>query len=138
MLPGCRILSYTAPVTKQDAAKHWQEGARHELRSAGLLREGKEYSSALFHCHLAVEKALKSRWMERNDAEPPFTHNLAALAEKVGGQWTKEEMMMLGELSHYAAAARYADALWMDTRATREECDRWISFVQNILSRVLL
>jgi HEPN domain-containing protein len=124
-------------VIQDDVIRQWKEGAAHELRSAKLLAEGGEYSSALFHCHLAVEKALKSKWAEQHATEPPYTHNLVALAENIGGQWTEEEKILLGELSHYSAAARYADALWMQERATQEECNRWIGFAEGILSRLL-
>src|SRR5262245_34735285 len=46
-------------VTEADVIAHWRQGVRNELASAQLLRDGGQYEASLFHCHLAVEKALK-------------------------------------------------------------------------------
>ena len=47
-------------MTQEQAASFWQKGAQEELRSAQILLEHQSYAAALFHCHLAVEKALKA------------------------------------------------------------------------------
>lgn len=41
-------------------AQHWQNGALDALRVAKLCVENNQYELALFHCHLCIEKSLKS------------------------------------------------------------------------------
>src|SRR4051812_14793322 len=50
---------YTRRVTTEDVIAHWRKGAKNALRVAVLAHEDGEHELALFHCHLAVEKALK-------------------------------------------------------------------------------
>ena len=37
-----------------------------------------------FLCHLAIEKTLKAYWVDQKKTAPPFTHDLALLADRTG------------------------------------------------------
>lgn len=47
-------------MTAQDAAKYWCEGADDALATAQSLMDAKRYHHALFFCHLAIEKIMRS------------------------------------------------------------------------------
>mgnify|MGYP005741107187 CR=1 FL=1 len=129
------ILCYTVFVTRDERIAHWQEGAHDALDAAMvLLREGKN-ALALFHCHLAAEKALKASYIADNDAVPPHTHKLLNLALELKEQWSDEDQKLLNDLTVFAIAARYDDDLTEDQTAP-ENVQWWIDQVQTILSRL--
>lgn len=124
-------------MTEDDVIVHWQKGARDELLSAKLLHEGGQYPGALFHCHLAVEKALKARYMAQHRKEPPLTHDLPQLALHLARGWTEHERRLLAELTRYAVAARYDDPVWAAQEATADNVVAWVRRVDVLLSALL-
>ncbi|MBI1813076.1 HEPN domain-containing protein [Candidatus Peregrinibacteria bacterium] len=113
-------------MSRDEVIAHWRKGARQALELAGAAHERCIYSLALFHCNLAVEKALKAAFIKDNDQEPPYTHNLVAVAQKLKRPWTKAQLNELAELSKYAVAARYDDPLWMEQEATAAKSQFWM------------
>jgi len=124
-------------VTREDAVQHWQQGARDALKSSKLLCRGKQYASALFHCHLAVEKALKAAYIEQHDEDHPYTHDILQLALLLKKSWTVEEKTIFSELTDYAVAARYGDPSFADQQATEQNAVRWIETTENFLRTFL-
>ena len=116
---------------------HWRKGARDELRSAQLLFEGGQYANALFHCHLAVEKALKTLFMEKEKKEAPFSHNLLDLARLLDRTWTPEQEKALDELTDFVSAARYNDPVWAEHYADEQHASQWIAWGEDFLSSLL-
>ena len=108
-------------MTQHEVVDHWRRGAKDALDAAVLLIDPSKYPLALFHCHLALEKILKSAFIAEHDREPPFTHNLWVMAKQLTRSWPQEEAMELADLSKYAVAARYDDRLWMTEEATKEK-----------------
>jgi HEPN domain-containing protein len=102
-----------------------------------LLRDGGQYPAALFHCHLAVEKALKAVYMQQRRKEAPLTHDLLQLALQLDRVWPDEEKQLLADLTEYAVAARYDDPLWAQQEASAEITGAWIPRVAAILSSIL-
>ncbi len=130
-------IRYNELVTREDAVQHWQQGARDALESAKILCHGKQYASALFHCHLAVEKALKASYIAHHDKDHPHTHDLLQLALLLKSTWTLEEKTLLSELTDYAVAARYGDPSFTDQQATEENAVRWIEATEHFLGPLL-
>jgi HEPN domain-containing protein len=124
-------------VTEADVIAHWRKGARDELASANLLHEGGQYPGALFHCHLAVEKALKAMYMEEHRTEAPLTHDLLQIALQLPRAWSEEEKQLLADLTEYAVAARYDDPVWAEREATADNVTAWIRRVTSLLSSLL-
>lgn len=124
-------------MTEADVIAHWQQGARNELASAKLLSAGGQYAGALFHCHLAVEKALKARYMQEHDCEAPLTHDLLQLALPLDCPWAADQKRFLADLTQYAIAARYDDPVWAEREATRAKADACVSGVETFLSLLL-
>ncbi len=125
---------YNTDMTEKDVIEHWRNSARNELKSAKLLRDGGQYPGALFHCHLAVEKALKARFMEQHRKEAPYTHNLLQLSKQLDIEWTGEQKNILADLSQFATLARYDDSAWAEQEATMENISRWIKNAEMLLS----
>lgn len=121
-------------MSKDEVMAHWRRGARESLALARVARERGSHALALFHCHLAVEKALKAAFICDNDREPPYTHNLTVIARKLKRSWAKVQIDDLAELSKYAVAARYDDPLWMQREATDAKAKFWIKKARECLS----
>lgn len=122
-------------MTQQDAIHHWLHGAQEELDSARVLQKSGKYLQALFHCHLAVEKALKAKWIaERNAADVPHTHDLLRLAEELKQEWTEEQKTLLETMTRFVIDARYADPGRAEAYATRDHVQMWIGHAEHFLS----
>lgn len=124
-------------MTGADVIAHWRKGARDEFQSAQLLADGEKYAGSLFHCHLAVEKALKALYMEEHQKEAPLTHDLLQIAIQISRPWTNEEKKFLADLTEYAVAARYDDPFWAEREATQDNVLSWLDRVDRFLSSVL-
>lgn len=124
-------------MTQREVILHWQQGAQQSLRHAELGLQEKTYSLVLFHCSLAVEKALKALYIQECDSSPPAIHNLHLLAKKLRRSWSEEEEHMLKELTEFAVAARYDDPLWADTYATKARCALWLKRTKGLLRTLL-
>ena len=60
---------------------YWDSEAKEALQIAQHLFDKKDYSYALFFGHLAIEKLLKSIYVNRKDEDVPRTHNLPRIAK---------------------------------------------------------
>lgn len=85
----------------------WLEQARKDLEVAGKNHDSSEYYAAVFFCQQAVEKALKSVFIERQRSSPGTTHSLVFLASKAGVP--EEHMAFLQDISPEFVATRYPD-----------------------------
>ncbi len=124
-------------MTQQEAASHWQERAHASLEAARALfhQENDELNGIiLFHCHLAVELALKSAFIRVHDAPPPFTHDLSELADAVGGEWPEVVCLAFEKLTEFAILARYGDDEWYEKNATRDAADAWLKQAEQLIS----
>ena len=129
-------MCYCGPVTTADVIAHWRKGATDALEAAALLARDRKYELALFHCHLAVEKALKAAVMEKTGRPHPKVHNLSRLAQLVGDDWSAADRDLLATLSEFAVAARYDDPDWARRYATAPTVRRWLKRTSEFLSRL--
>ena len=124
-------------MTQEDAVKHWQREAKGSLTMAKAgLREG-EYGMALFHCHLAIEKALKAAYMQKHDEDHPYTHDLLEIALLLKKEWTPAQKKIFLELTDYAIAARYSDPAWAERHATESNTRKWVDVTERFLATFL-
>ena len=96
-------------ITKKDKVKYWLKTADQDWKVANHLFEKKDYSYALFFCHLTIEKILKAIFTDKKDKTPPFSHNLVYLSEKAGLELNDENLELLEEISDFNLEARYPD-----------------------------
>ncbi len=138
--PSCAALAdlcYAPPVTDAQVIAHWRKRAREALDAAKLLADDGKYELALFHCHLAVEKALKAAVMEKTGKPHPKVHDLGRLATLVRDTWQPDDRELFETLSEFAIAARYDDPSWAETNATAGVANQWIERTTDFLSRAL-
>src|SRR5690242_12824359 len=98
-------------MTDAQLIAHWRKGSHDALDAARLLSDDGKYELALFHCHLAVEKALKAAIMESTREPHPKVHDLARLALLIRPDWPAQDRELFDTLSDFAIAARYGLAL---------------------------
>jgi HEPN domain-containing protein len=122
-------------VTTADVIKHWRKGARDALRVARLASGDGAYELALFHCHLAVEKALKAAIMEKTRQPHPKVHDLGQLAQMLEASWPQGDRELFDTLSDFAVAARYDDPAWAERYATAQNAQTWIDRTSDFLTR---
>lgn len=121
-------------VTTADVITHWRKGAKKSLRLATASADERAYEFALFHCHLAVEKALKAAIMEKTRKPHPKVHDLLRLASLLHEDWTATDQELFDTLSDFAIAARYDDPAWAERVATAKNARRWISRTTTFLT----
>lgn len=124
-------------MTQQEAMTHWQKGARRAFRAAELTYGEGDYELALFHCHLAIEKALKAIYIEQKNTAAPKSHDLSYLASQVTHRLPAEQVELLKELNQFCIEARYSDPPWAERHATKERTDGWMQNVKTVLSSLL-
>jgi HEPN domain-containing protein len=121
-------------VTQEDAAQYWRDAANEEWEAAQVLQKNGMYRVALFHCHLAVEKALKAAYVREYNASPPPLHDLLDLAVRLSVDWTDDQKQQLEDLTRYVIDARYADPAWAGEQATDENARLWLQQSKEFLS----
>ncbi|MBI3619061.1 HEPN domain-containing protein [Candidatus Peregrinibacteria bacterium] len=128
-------------MTQDEAATHWQERARSELKAARILFEKKEpdvYGEVLFHCHLALELALKARYILKKDEAAPFTHDLNELADLLESNRKQHERDDFEEITDFAILSRYGDDQWFSSNATAANAGKWLQKTERILSSLFV
>src|SRR3989344_2672637 len=123
-------------MTKEDHVALWQKEANDALRVAELSYNDGIYWLALFHCHLAVEKALKALYLQKRGEDPPRTHELLLLAEELGSTWSEGDVTLFDTLGEFAVEARYHDPEWAEKQATKEHAAYWLEKTRSFLSHV--
>ena len=94
------------------------------------------YGEVIFHCHLALELALKARYIQEHDTAAPFTHNLGELAQMLDEAWSANDCIDFDQLSDSAVLARYGDEEWHTQHATKEKAGMWLEKVEKFLTKM--
>lgn len=74
----------------------------------GLYSLGK-YAPALFFCHLALEKLLKSLVVKKTKEHAPYDHDLKKLSLLAEVPFPEEDMITLVEINSFNIKGRYSD-----------------------------
>ena len=123
-------------MTQHDAISHWRKGSLDALQWAEKMARDGASALALFHCHLAVEKALKALHMESKKEPAPHTHSLTHLASLLDIEWSEEELSKLQELTPFASQARYDDIGWVESNASPEFVEKCMKNAEYFLSKL--
>jgi HEPN domain-containing protein len=87
----------------------WLKSANEDLNSAFDMLIIKRYNWALFVGHLALEKLLKSKYILKFSEQPPKTHNLSLLIEKLEIELDENQNLFLLTVNKFNIETRYAD-----------------------------
>ncbi len=102
----------------QKLKTYWLEESDEAMQVAWHLYEKQDYSYALFFAHLAVEKAVKSIYVQRKKEHAPYLHNLLRLAELSGIAASDAQRSALLKITSFHLEARYPD----EKRTFRKIC----------------
>jgi len=91
--------------------EEWLAQARYDMDTAAYMFRGGRYMYTVFMCHLALEKALKGLYAEQLGKEPPKTHNLLYLIEKMKLKLSEELQGFITTLNRVSVPTRYPDDL---------------------------
>ena len=94
-------------MNKEDRIEHWVSLANYDLKTARAMLKSGRYVYVAFTCQQTVEKMLKAYYILQIGEEPPKTHNLTYLTEKVKLKLTKDKSELLNSLSAYYISTRY-------------------------------
>ncbi len=126
-----------------ESVRRWMTKARTDLALASIvLQRGPDMDpwAACFHAQQTVEKAMKAILISRG-LEPPFTHNLVALAAVLPGDIELgASLSELAELSAAARGTRYVTDPTGDEDPTWEEAEAAVAVAErtNAAIRVIL
>lgn len=87
----------------------WLEFAKKDLESAEILLKGKAYEGSIWHCHQALEKALKAVIVEKR-IKLRKTHDLIGLVADAKIEVSKDISDFIDNLNPYYNPIRYPDA----------------------------
>jgi len=93
------------PIIGKSSAE-WLRQADYDLDTAQYIFDGGRYFYAIFMCHLAVEKALKGLHVAKLFSEPPRTHSLTYITERLGIQIPEETGKFLAVLAGLSVPTR--------------------------------
>jgi HEPN domain-containing protein/predicted nucleotidyltransferase len=113
-------------MTQQESIEKWRRGAQDAIEAAELLQRDGKHALALFHCHLAAEKALKAAYVKEKNSPPPKTHDLLSIALTLSKPWSEAEQRKLNDLTTFAIAARYDDLGWEDDKEATQNVQWWL------------
>lgn len=96
-------------MTKEDLIRFWVESSDMDFAAMESLFENGHYVWALFVGHLVIEKLLKALYLRRVDEQVPRSHNLLAIAEKMGLELSAVQKSHMDEITGFNIRARYPD-----------------------------
>jgi HEPN domain-containing protein len=97
-------------MTIKEHIEYWLNSAEDDLVSAQINFESKRYNWSLFIAHLALEKLIKSLFIQNTQNPiPPKTHNLLKLAELSGISLTNEQTRFYFVVNDFQISTRYPD-----------------------------
>ena len=70
-------------MDKNEIIEYWVKLSKEDYSAMINLLKSGNYQWSLFIGHLVVEKLLKVYYVKNCDINPPHTHNLTQIAEKV-------------------------------------------------------
>lgn len=109
--------------------EEWLNQAAYDMDTAEYMLKGGRCMYAVFMCHLSIEKAMKGRYTESLDKEPPRTHNLLYLIERAKMKLPEELYDFVSTLNRVSVPTRYPDDLQRllkdyDKKRTKEILDK--------------
>ncbi|MEW6419497.1 MAG: HEPN domain-containing protein [Nitrospirota bacterium] len=120
-------------VDKKRSIQYWIESAEDDWRVSTHLFEKGDYSYSLFFGHLTIEKILKAIYVDRLNENPPYTHRLVYLAERLSLDLTEEQLGLLETITDFNIEARYPDEKFsFKKRCTKDFTEKYLKKIEEI------
>lgn len=98
-------------MVKFKASEEWIRQAKYDLDTAKAMFKARRYIYTVFMCHLSVEKGLKGLFVQSFQKEPPKSHDLNYLCNKVKLNLPEELRKFMDRLNDLSVPSRYPDEL---------------------------
>lgn len=105
--------------------KKWLEFAQRDLQNAIILFNAHSYEGAVYSCHQAIEKTIKSLLVEK-DKRIPKIHDLPKLYHESGVDGSASVLNFLEEINPYYNPIRYPDAAVTEIHIKRNQTKKYI------------
>jgi len=93
----------------------WMKQAEYDIEVAEIMLNTGKYVYAIFMLHLALEKAFKSIYTQTLQSEPPRTHNLILLQERIETKMTlgfsNKQNKLIEFINEKSVPTRYPETL---------------------------
>lgn len=120
-------------MDKKEKVAYWLQSAEDDWEVAKHLFEKGDYSYSLFFGHLTIEKVLKAIYVERLNENPPYTHRLTYLVEKVSLQSSEEQLELLETITDFNLEARYPDEKFsFKKRCTKAFAEEFLRKIEEV------
>lgn len=94
----------------KEIEKYWIESSQDAFDIAKTLFENNKFVYSMFFLHLSIEKMLKALFVNQNQSESPFGHNLQNIASKIKNiNFDKNTMELFTQITTFNIAGRYDD-----------------------------
>jgi HEPN domain-containing protein len=84
-----------------DKYSYWEDVAEYDLETAEAMLNSGRYLYVVFMCQQAVEKITKGLFVLNNGEEPPRTHNILSVFEKIQFKGTQSIPPKLDEYKEF-------------------------------------
>jgi HEPN domain-containing protein len=91
--------------------EEWLTQAKYDMDTAAYMFKGGRHMYTVFMCHLSIEKALKGLYAGELGKEPPKTHNLLYLIERMKLKLPEDLHDFISTLNRVSVPTRYPDDL---------------------------
>lgn len=101
-------------MNRYEKFEHWQDIAEYDLGTAEAMLNSGRYVYVVFMCQQSVEKYVKGLYVLGNDDEPPRTHNIKRIFNKISFDFNmsdpaleQEYLQFFKRLHSFYVAERY-------------------------------
>lgn len=91
--------------------EEWFIQCDYDMQTAEYMYQGGRNMYAVFMCHLAIEKALKGLYYQKQRGLPPKSHNLIYLLNQIGIKPPGKPGKFIVKLSEASVPIRYPENL---------------------------
>lgn len=96
-------------MEKKEKVEYWLDIADYDLETAKSMLTSGRYLYVVFMCQQAIEKVIKALYINILDAEPPRSHNLAFIFNKLGIAASADTLELFNKLSAHYINNRYPE-----------------------------
>jgi HEPN domain-containing protein len=96
-------------MNKQEKVEYWLDISDYDLETAKSMLSSARYLYVVFMCQQAIEKIIKALYIHKLDNDPPKSHNLAFIFQKLDIQASVEISSFFNLLSAHYIQNRYPD-----------------------------
>lgn len=98
-------------MNKLKTPEEWFKQADYDIGTAADMFKTGRYIYTVFMCHLSVEKALKALYTKYLNENPPKTHDLNFLCDKINLELPEVLFDFIDKLNDLSVPTRYPDEL---------------------------